>query len=245
MNRKGFQVLDQYWCRHTSPYMRSAARSGPVPLSQADFGCFRACLCFQTRGPGPLRGGGRAPTHREIKTGRPCSRRSAARRRRWCDDTSPYLPISPQISPRETQALVRLDADDGRGARDDSRLPTTLKATLRAFFSTTRHQGGARGGSRVPESAAGRQPRSAEISQDQLRSAEISRDQPSSAPSSPPPRRCDETDDETSLPCIRTRRLELSVFFLSFRPPAKSACLEGPILEAHIGTLHPPRSLTS
>ena len=85
---------------------------------------------------------------------------------------------------RETQALVRLDADDGRGARDDSRLPTTLKATLRAFFSTTRHQGGARGGSRVPESAAGRQPRSAEISQDQLRSAEISRDQPSSAPSS-------------------------------------------------------------
>ena len=24
------------------------------------------------------------------------------------------------------------------------------------------------------------------------------------------------------------------------RPPAKSACLEGPILEAHIGTLHSP-----
>jgi len=27
-----------------------------------------ACFCFQTRGPDPLRGGGRAPTHPEIKT---------------------------------------------------------------------------------------------------------------------------------------------------------------------------------
>ena len=51
-----------------------------VPLSQADFGCFRACFCFQTRGPDPLRGGGRAPTDREIKTGRP--RQTEKRNRR-------------------------------------------------------------------------------------------------------------------------------------------------------------------
>jgi len=42
-----------------------------VPLSQADFGCFRACFCFQSRGADPLRGGGRAPTDPEIKNARP------------------------------------------------------------------------------------------------------------------------------------------------------------------------------
>ena len=42
-----------------------------MPLSQADFGCFRACFCFLSRGPDPLRGGGRAPTDPEIKNARP------------------------------------------------------------------------------------------------------------------------------------------------------------------------------
>ena len=31
----------------------------------------RFCFCFQSRGPDPLRGGGRAPTHPEIKNARP------------------------------------------------------------------------------------------------------------------------------------------------------------------------------
>ena len=30
--------INQYWCRHTSPTLRSQRRA--VPLSQADFGCF-------------------------------------------------------------------------------------------------------------------------------------------------------------------------------------------------------------
>ena len=66
--RVGFEQGFQYWCRNTSPHEVSGAQ---WPLSQADFGCFRACFCFLSRGPDPLRGGGRAPTYREIKNARP------------------------------------------------------------------------------------------------------------------------------------------------------------------------------
>ena len=34
----------------------------------------RFCFCFQSRGPDPLRGGGRAPTHPEIKNARPIAK---------------------------------------------------------------------------------------------------------------------------------------------------------------------------
>ena len=34
----------------------------------------RFCFCFQSRGPDPLRGGGRAPTHPKIKNARPNAR---------------------------------------------------------------------------------------------------------------------------------------------------------------------------
>ena len=56
---RGFQVLllDQYWC----PSTRSAARS--AALAGCDFGCFRACFCFQTRGADLLGERRRAGAH--------------------------------------------------------------------------------------------------------------------------------------------------------------------------------------
>ena len=46
-------------------------RRRAAPLSQADFDGSTFCFCFQSRGPDPLRGGGRAPTDPEIKKTRP------------------------------------------------------------------------------------------------------------------------------------------------------------------------------
>ena len=43
---------------------------GAQRRSQAVFDGFYICFCFQSRGADPLRGGGRAPTHREIKNAR-------------------------------------------------------------------------------------------------------------------------------------------------------------------------------
>ena len=41
--------------------------------------------------------------------------------------------------------------------------------------------------------------------------------------------------------CVAHLSLEMTALFIYLRrPPAKSAYLEGPILEAHIGTLHSP-----
>ena len=90
-----------------------------------------------------------------------------------------YLPKSPHISPNLPPRDAGAGAagrDDGRGARDDCLRPEKQHG---GHSSRRRHQGGARGGPRVPESsreAAERQPRSAEISRDQPRSAEIGRD---------------------------------------------------------------------
>ena len=80
-------VLDAVW-GHSHPH---EVRRRAAPRSQAVFDVSRFCFYFQSRGPDPLRGGGRAPTDLKIKIARP---RDPVHRRytRLCTQTSHRTP---------------------------------------------------------------------------------------------------------------------------------------------------------